>query len=266
MTNSININVSVHTKHLRHRCHQHHGELAEEDDKGLVDMLTRRRRDDERMQRRRRLFAEDERRRMRAYGTDEEDVAEENEDGLGEGEEEDDEDGGAGVAMSRIRPRTYSLPATQFYRLARQHAPPLSQLPNSRSGWNDVYTCPVRCFSRTTKGVVNRGDSVRKCSLSSLLSSHSSHSAMAETPSLDDPTLDPQGQGQSPGPPGQDQGRCGGVGVSAGAHGGTLAPAYYRVAVLGTTEVGKSALVRQFMSSEYLGTYGDSCGEYSYEV
>ena len=194
----------------------------------------------------------------------------------GEGDGEEGEEGGGGgdlattsTAPGLVRPRTYSLPGPYFRGLRL--------LPESCSGaspWRDVYTCPVRSFSRTTKGVVNRGDSVRKCSMSSLLSS-ASGSALADveerqrTMSIasQDSVLQgagqAQGPGQGPGPgPGQGQGQgvCGGVGVDGGAD-GALAPAYYRVAVLGTVEVGKSALCRQFLSSEYLGTYGDSCGE-----
>ena len=202
------------------------------------------------------------------------------EEGEGDGDEEEGEEGGGGgggggdlattsTAPGLVRPRTYSLPGPYFRGLRL--------LPESCSGaspWRDVYTCPVRSFSRTTKGVVNRGDSVRKCSMSSLLSS-ASGSALADveerqrTTSIasQDSVLQgagqAQGPGQGPGPgPGQGQGQgvCGGVGVDGGAD-GALAPAYYRVAVLGTVEVGKSALCRQFLSSEYLGTYGDSCGE-----
>ncbi|XP_070196021.1 uncharacterized protein [Littorina saxatilis] len=213
-------------------------------------------------------------RRRQAEDFDEENDKD-NDDGDEEGE--DVEVNSVTPPGSRMRPRTYSLPATH----ARGLRGPLpdSFCSASSNPWRDVYTCPVRSFCRTTKGVVNRGDSVRKCSMSSLLSSASGSNfadfaeerqrAMSIV-SQDSITAacSPQGQGQAQGQSqgqsqgqGQDQARgvCGGVGVDGGAD-GALAPAYYRVAVMGTVEVGKSALCRQFLSSEYLGTYGDSCG------
>ena len=169
----------------------------------------------------------------------------------------------------KLRQRTLSLPATHAQtlrpvRFGASSATAAAMMLPAESGpnpWRDVYTCPVRSFSRTTKGVVSRGDSMRKCSLSSLLSSASSSTVTdleERQRAMSIVSQDSvQGQGQSQG---QGQGVCGGVVVDGGAE-GALAPAYYRVAVLGTVEVGKSALCRQFMSSEYLGTYGDSFGE-----
>ncbi|KAK7498841.1 hypothetical protein BaRGS_00009933 [Batillaria attramentaria] len=142
-----------------------------------------------------------------------------------------------------MRPRTYSLPAT--------HARMLRPAENGSNVWRDVYTCPVRSFSRTTKGVVNKGDSVRKCSISSILSSSSTVTDTEErVRTMSIASQDSIGVGF-----------CGGVGIDGGAGGavGQVAPSYYKVALLGTIGVGKSALCRQFMSSEYLGTYENSC-------
>lgn len=145
------------------------------------------------------------------------------------------------VPLGAMRPRTYSLPATEVRSFRPVAEPP--------SVWRDVYTCPVRSFSRTTKGVVNRGDSVRKCSINSLLSSGSTMTEGEERHrALSIASQDGVGFEL-----------CGGVGVD-----GNVAPPYFRVAILGTMGVGKSALFRQFMSSEYLGTYETNCGEFHF--
>ncbi|XP_065561823.1 GTP-binding protein RAD-like isoform X2 [Artemia franciscana] len=103
------------------------------------------------------------------------------------------------------------------------------------SGGDDVYL--LRHFAVTGKGVINRGDSFRSRTRSntSVASTASSISTENITPSS---TNAPSS-------------RCSSVNED-------IQRAPYRVLMIGATGVGKTALTRQFMTSEYLNTYETS--------
>ncbi|XP_012270480.1 uncharacterized protein LOC105694415 [Orussus abietinus] len=123
-----------------------------------------------------------------------------------------------------IRPRVHSLPEKAY---------------NPRAG-DDLYR--LRAFSITHKGVVNRGDSIisrRSRSNTSVNSSRNSNVSGERSPF--------------------DGSCCSGQG---GAVESTESDAEeipkYRVVLLGDSGVGKTALVSQFMTSEYMNTYDAS--------
>ncbi|CAB3361210.1 Hypothetical predicted protein [Cloeon dipterum] len=129
-----------------------------------------------------------------------------------------------------VRPRVCSLPEKPY---------------NPRSG-DDIYR--LRTFSITNKGVVNCGDSFisrRSKSNTSVNSASSRHS---------------NASGVSPGERSPFEGSCCGSSyVSSEASGNEVAK--HRVVLLGDAGVGKTALVSQFMTSEYMNTYDASLGE-----
>ncbi|XP_011634309.1 uncharacterized protein LOC105425295 isoform X2 [Pogonomyrmex barbatus] len=121
-----------------------------------------------------------------------------------------------------IRPRVHSLPEKAY---------------NPRAG-DDLYR--LRAFSITHKGVVNRGDSIisrRSRSNTSVNSSRNSNVSGERSPF---------------------EGSC-----CSGQGGSTDSDieesiSKYRVVLLGDSGVGKTALVSQFMTSEYMNTYDAS--------
>ncbi|XP_008205042.2 uncharacterized protein LOC100119620 isoform X2 [Nasonia vitripennis] len=123
-----------------------------------------------------------------------------------------------------IRPRVHSLPEKAY---------------NPRAG-DDLYR--LRAFSITHKGVVNRGDSIisrRSRSNTSVNSSRNSNVSGERSPF----------EGSC----------CSGQGVAADStesEGEEVTK--YRVVLLGDSGVGKTALVSQFMTSEYMNTYDAS--------
>ncbi|XP_014213096.1 uncharacterized protein LOC106642751 [Copidosoma floridanum] len=123
-----------------------------------------------------------------------------------------------------IRPRVLSLPEKAY---------------NPRSG-DDLYR--LRAFSITNKGVVNRGDSIlsrRSRSNTSVNSSRNSNVSGDRSPF--------------------DGSCCSGQGVaSLSTESEPEEITKYRVVLLGDSGVGKTALVSQFMTSEYINTYDAS--------
>ncbi|KAH3773058.1 GTP-binding protein RAD-like [Dreissena polymorpha] len=124
----------------------------------------------------------------------------------------------------------------------RRHSMPPSPFRLSLSS-NDVRNPEVlrrvRSFRTTSKGVVNSGDIVRKRGSISL----SVSTGLAVTTSDIDLSKESHSRSRLP--------SCTSQASSAGnsaASSGT--PSYYRVLVLGSSGVGKSALINQFMSSE----------------
>ncbi|PVD20965.1 hypothetical protein C0Q70_19129 [Pomacea canaliculata] len=91
-------------------------------------------------------------------------------------------------------------------------------------------------FKLTSKGLVNHGDSFKRRSTHSLMSSGSAATEQSEQRLR---TLSVASE------------ESGGVSGT----GSCCAPSYFRVALLGAAGVGKSALIRQFMTSEYKGTF-----------
>ncbi|XP_068972884.1 uncharacterized protein Rgk2 [Bombus flavifrons] len=124
-----------------------------------------------------------------------------------------------------IRPRVHSLPEKAY---------------NPRAG-EDLYR--LRAFSITHKGVVNRGDSIisrRSRSNTSVNSSRNSNVSGERSPF----------EGSC----------CSGQGVGADSTESEEMEeiSKYRVVLLGDSGVGKTALVSQFMTSEYINTYDAS--------
>lgn len=101
----------------------------------------------------------------------------------------------------------------------------------------------VRSFKTTSKGVVNSGDVIRKRGSMSITPT----SGLTVTSS--DIDLSVAGRGLGIGrarlPSTTSQGSSAGYSLASSG-----APSYYRVLVLGSSGVGKSALINQFMSSE----------------
>ena len=157
-------------------------------------------------------------------------------------------DGAAEVG--NMRPRTSSLPTkNSLGRLMsprhpyHHHPHPHSSPPFSPRGDNDVFYT-VRSFVTTPKGqVVNRGDSLRSRSNSSVVSSASGSVNELTQPSLESSSPlfgGPDSPGPGPAP--------------------EAAPTL-RVMVLGSDGVGKTSLVEQFSTSEYLGMCEQSDGK-----
>ncbi|XP_012136882.1 uncharacterized protein LOC100883976 [Megachile rotundata] len=124
-----------------------------------------------------------------------------------------------------IRPRVHSLPEKAY---------------NPRAG-DDLYR--LRAFSISRKGVVNRGDSIisrRSRSNTSVNSSRNSNVSGERSPF----------EGSC----------CSGQGVGADSTESEDMEDIpkYRVVLLGDSGVGKTALVSQFMTSEYMNTYDAS--------
>ncbi|XP_012216253.1 uncharacterized protein Rgk2 isoform X2 [Linepithema humile] len=121
-----------------------------------------------------------------------------------------------------IRPRVHSLPEKAY---------------NPRAS-DDLYR--LRAFSITHKGVVNRGDSIlsrRSRSNTSVNSSRNSNVSGERSPF----------EGSC----------CSGQGASTDSD-NEESISKYRVVLLGDSGVGKTALVSQFMTSEYMNTYDAS--------
>ncbi|XP_033755879.1 uncharacterized protein LOC117338631 [Pecten maximus] len=135
-----------------------------------------------------------------------------------------------------IRPRTSSLPTKNTYK-----KPNLGSLRHTSEGCGDDETDPdfyrLRTFELTPKGIVNRGDSLRSRSTNSILSSGSEMGCLSRTSS----SLSQSSFGNSTG--------SGGTGVP------------FRVLVVGPEGTGKSCMVRQFTTSEYLGGFDTSLGK-----
>ncbi|KAM0727397.1 GTP-binding protein RAD [Formica fusca] len=135
-----------------------------------------------------------------------------------------------GLVPDHIRPRVHSLPEKAY---------------NPRAS-DDLYR--LRAFSITHKGVVNRGDSIisrRSRSNTSVNSSRNSNVSGERSPF----------EGSC----------CSGQDASTDSDiEETISK--YRVILLGDSGVGKTALVSQFMTSEYINTYDASLDHHLYVV
>ncbi|CAG5130631.1 unnamed protein product, partial [Candidula unifasciata] len=142
--------------------------------------------------------------------------------------------------LETMRPRTTSLPTrSEIVRPGRRYLSPISDHESSLQ--------PLRSFIKTPKGLINRGDSMRSRSNSSVISSCSG--SMSElTPQSRSRTSSSVSYGSvcshSPGPPGSPV-----HSISPVCH--TDPP--YRVTVLGSSGVGRRSLTHQFTTSQYLG-------------
>ncbi|XP_064610604.1 GTP-binding protein RAD-like isoform X2 [Liolophura sinensis] len=94
----------------------------------------------------------------------------------------------------------------------------------------------VRSFSKTSKGLVNRGDSFKRKSTSSVFNSSVNNCASEPVEFNRDRTSSSNSQSST----------------SQSVDSGN-APSFFRVVMLGAVGVGKTALTQQFMTSEYMG-------------
>lgn len=104
----------------------------------------------------------------------------------------------------------------------------------------------VRSFKATSKGIVNRGDSFRRKNEDSI-----AHTGRVQTDTDIDLVDNTRQRFLSDA---SDDTTC--STVSSSLFG------YYRVAVIGESGVGKTALINQFMSSEYMGAFDINTGKY----
>lgn len=133
--------------------------------------------------------------------------------------------------LDEMRPRTSSLPTRNSYKRRQYLSPTVSTE-------GELYR--VRSFETTSKGIINRGDSFKSKSSNSIVSSGSSttdHGRLSRSPSVNS------------------QGSTEASLDSAGCQ-------LFRVCVLGSPGVGKTALMQQFMTSEYIGGFDTSLGKY----
>lgn len=116
----------------------------------------------------------------------------------------------------------------------------------SLATWNkSAYLSVSRSFKMTSKGLVNHGDSLKRRSTHSLMSSGSAATDASEQRHR---TLSVASQESN--------------GVLSG-NSSCCPPSYFRVVLLGAVGVGKSALIRQFMTSEYKGTFDIATRKYN---
>ena len=134
---------------------------------------------------------------------------------------------------TKPRQRTYSMPTRNRYRRAREMRK--SEAEAGEDPAADEEYIRVRSFStagkKGTKGIINRGDSFRR------RSARSSSAAEVESDDFRQRTWSATSQGSSMG--------------STGSMNSD--PSMYKVLVVGSPGVGKTSLIQQFMTSEYLG-------------
>lgn len=102
----------------------------------------------------------------------------------------------------------------------------------------------VRSFTKTSKGLVNRGDSFKKRSTNSIMSSGST------VTDQNDQALTERDQ--------RSRTRSVASSQTSSVSGPYVTPSYFRLVILGSTGVGKTSLLRQFMTSEYMGVIENS--------
>ena len=135
--------------------------------------------------------------------------------------------------LEEIRPRTSSLPTRNSFKKPNLLSIRTAAAILYEDSERDFYT--QRHFETTKGGLVNRGDSLISRSTTSIVSSGSELGALSRTSSS----------------------------VSQGSLGNETVVKPHCVLMLGTQGVGKTALTQQFMTSEYLGGFDTSIGEWS---
>uniref|UniRef100_A0A0L8GQE1 Small monomeric GTPase n=2 Tax=Octopus bimaculoides TaxID=37653 RepID=A0A0L8GQE1_OCTBM len=106
----------------------------------------------------------------------------------------------------------------------------------------------VRSFTKTPKGLVNRGDSFKKRSNNSVMSSGSTITDHNEQ----------CGGGSDRGTRSRTLSVASSQGSNSCSGSSTTAPTYFRQVILGASGVGKTSILRQFMTSEYMGVVENS--------
>ncbi|KAL8580328.1 hypothetical protein ACOMHN_039539 [Nucella lapillus] len=143
-----------------------------------------------------------------------------------------------------FRPRTNSLPSCAGTHLQRhRHSSDGSSRESVNAALSSEKLFRVRSFKLTSKGLVNHGDCFKKVSSHSLMSTGSAASEILSNMDSSRPRAHSEASEASS------------SGVVSGGTGSCAVPSYFRVVLLGSSGVGKSALLRQFMTSEYRGTF-----------
>ena len=147
------------------------------------------------------------------------------------------------LMMLETRPRTGSVPLEETV---------ISKLERLRLLQSDDV-CPVRSFKLSSKGLINRGDSFKRKSEQSV-ASEGAGSTGAGAPQ-EAPVVAAEGA---------DRSRAVSVNSaeSSKASSSTTSTPLFRVLILGDHGVGKTALLHQFMTSEYMGATDTSFGEF----
>lgn len=105
---------------------------------------------------------------------------------------------------------------------------PFSCVDGHQRGWSRETFQRVRSFKLTSKGLVNHGDSFRNRERSKLSTSSGSFKSNKRQRLPSETSIDTDSSG-------------------------SYTNEYYRIAILGAHSVGKTALMNQFMTSEYIG-------------
>lgn len=137
-----------------------------------------------------------------------------------------------------FRPRTYSVPTKNQFRRSLG-------LNNANDGNDGLDTIPVRTFTLSSKGLRNRGDSFKRKSKTNINEVQGSQGGLDE---FRDRTHSMTSQGSSNATP-----RSGSESSEADSS--------YRVVLLGSAGVGRTALSQQFLTSEYIGAFDTSMGK-----
>ena len=147
-----------------------------------------------------------------------------------------------------IRPRTSSLPSK------KEEEPCVLKVPEPEEDKSElpegIYR--VRSFQTTSKGIVNRGDSFKRCSRSSRRSAHGSITSHAS--GSDRASVETESSGEKDGL------RESALSLPVFDESPSSPSPAYRVLVMGSSDVGKTALTQQFMTSEYMGNVDTSRG------
>ncbi|KAK8378993.1 hypothetical protein O3P69_009619 [Scylla paramamosain] len=185
------------------------------------------------------------------------------------------------ITMSPLSPKSPMSPRSSrgsrpCSPLARPRVSSLPEKPYNPRDAEEIYR--LRSFSITSKGIINRGDSIISkrsrsntsvCSTTSSVSEETRRQSIGGEPSLPSrPSPRPSSRSGRSGERSPFEGSC--CGSSYVSSESSLEVAKYRVVLLGETGVGKSSLVNQFMTSEYINTYDasldDEFGEKSVSV
>lgn len=142
------------------------------------------------------------------------------------------------LQLEEMRPRTCSLPNKNGYQRPQFLSPPISAHFENQDD-SDWYR--LRNFVTTSKGIINRGDSYKSRSSNSIVSSGSSISEVHQLSRAS--SFMSQGS------------------TNNSVASSVCAPPY-RVLVVGSQAVGKTAITQQFMTSEYMGDIDDTFGKY----
>ena len=159
------------------------------------------------------------------------------------------------VGGGGIRRRTYSMPTKNPYRRPRRDRSRESRSPRLSSGAeedkdpeeeeSDDDIVRVRTFSSSAKGFTNRGDSFKRRSTSNQTLCESAVLPQRAN-SFRQRTWSATSQGSS---------------VGSGGSSSATTPRVHKVLVLGANGVGKTSLIQQFMTSEYMGNTDSVAGE-----